>query len=102
MKSGGPSRSCVSAGCTSPASSKPAVSVTTCPLAAFDFLCHIEAAWAARLVVLTVSINTGQRAWLASGRFTRLQQQFKIDPLQHAVVAPSIEVNAARWHRVKT
>jgi hypothetical protein len=36
--------------------------------------------------------NPGRRAGLTSGRFTRVQKQLEIDSLQHAAVAPRVEI----------
>jgi hypothetical protein len=61
---------------------------------AFDLLCRTEAARATGLSGpdrLTVD-NARRRAGLSTRRVAGLQQQFEIDPLQHAGAAPSIEI----------
>src|ERR1700757_4353881 len=103
MTSGAPSRSCMSAGCTSPPSNRPVVSVTTCRLRPLIFFAASKPRGSAsfsgfdRLAI----DNANRGARLPSGRFARLQQQREIDPLQYAAVAPTVEIMLYRRIRRK-
>src|SRR5215475_7397404 len=72
-------------------------------LAAFDFLGRIIAAWSAafggldRLAVDDTSRGTG----FAVSGLARLEQQFKIDPLEQTLVAPIVEIALHRGERRK-
>src|SRR5215469_13470808 len=72
-------------------------------LAAFDFLGQIKASWSAaftgldRLAVDDTSRGTG----FAVSGLARLQQQFKIDPLEQALVPPIVEIALHRGERRK-
>src|SRR5437867_13419696 len=73
------------------------------PLAALDFLRRIETARSARLSGFDrLAIDNASRgARLAFSGFARLQQQLEIDPLQHASVAPTVEIMLYRRIRRK-
>src|SRR4051794_38169971 len=88
MTSGAPSRSCTSAGCTSAATKRPVGSVRMWRLGLFIFFAASGLGGLDRLAVDDARRGAG----LPSGHFARLQQQLEIDPIQHAGVAPSIEI----------
>src|SRR5438874_13407793 len=103
MTSPAPSRSWISAGCTSAPTIRPEVSVTMWRLRPLTFLaaspgprlCRARGS-AARSTALggldrLAVDDAGRRAGFAPGGFTRLQQQFEIDPLKQAVVPPIVE-----------
>src|ERR1700726_1024782 len=99
MTSLAPSRSWTSAGCTSAPTSKPPVSVTMWRLRPLIFLAASYPRGPPLSVVLTdwVSMTPAHGAPLGARRFACLQQQLKIDLLEHAAVSPIVENNLARW-----
>src|SRR5262252_8660575 len=72
-------------------------------LTAFDFLGRIIASWSAAfggLDRLAVD-DTSRGAGFAASGLARLQQQFKIDPLEEALVPPIVEIALHRGKRRK-
>src|SRR5215472_10301815 len=70
-------------------------------LTAFDFLGRIIASWSAAfggLDRLAVD-DTSRGAGFAASGLARLQQQFKIDPLEQALVPPIVEIALHRGKR---
>src|SRR3954451_7404624 len=88
IRSGAPSRSCMSAGCTSAPTNSPVVSVRMWRLRPLIFFAASKPRGPPASVVLTDWLSMT----LPSGRFARFQQQLEIDPIQHAAVAPSVEI----------
>src|SRR5215813_1546288 len=94
MTRGAPSRSWISAGCTSAPTSRPPVIGHNVALTAVDRFGRIVTTWSAalgRLGRLTVD-DPCRRARFAARRLACLQQQLKIDRLKQAVVPPIVEI----------